>query len=626
MCGIYGELRFDGQSGRDEAITRASMALMSRRGPDDEGYWSDGKHCSLGFRRLSILDLSPAGHQPMLTADGRYALVFNGEVYNFRELRRELESQGVSFRSQGDTEVVLQSLARWGKGAFDRFNGMFALAFYDCREQRLLLARDHAGIKPLYYLANERCVVFGSQYDQILAHPESRDCSTNPQALSLYLQLSYIPAPYGLLEHTHMLEPGTWYEFGADGQQRYGRWFSFPEYIQPDLNGTEAFEAVDAAVTNAVRRQLVSDVPLGTFLSGGIDSPLVAAKMRGASTGIVQAFTIGTNGDSLDESQDAENYARQLGLKHILRQFRPAEALEMLDEVVEACSEPFADDSIFPTMLVSRLARERVTVMLSGDGGDELFWGYFGRFASVLEHSESFRRPRWMRMARRGATRWLGLGQTPRSIMMPTIGDWYRAKHSRMFASWMTRLFPELPDWPSDFEMFKYAGWQADRTAQWMRWNEFVAHLTMVLLKVDRASMHHSLEVRVPLLDREVVEVALRVDWRSCLELQRGLGKIPLRQSLQRHVQQPTTSKRGFSIPMGDWLRGPLKKRLEEMLLGRKELVGVPFSQEAFESLYRQHRDGQGDWSGSLWVLFSLALWEEKHFARRGAKLGAASQ
>jgi asparagine synthase (glutamine-hydrolysing) len=618
MCGICGEFRFGGLSGREQHDVRASMALMSRRGPDDDGYWSDGKHCALGFRRLSILDLSPAGHQPMLTSDGRHAIVFNGEVYNFRELRQELEAQGVQFRSQGDTEVVLRSLAHWGKDALDRFNGMFALAFYDSFEKRLLLARDHAGIKPLYHLANGRCVVFGSQYDQILAHPESRDCKASPPVLSLYLQLAYIPSPYALLERTHMLEPGTWLEFTADGRQQGGKWFSFPEQSEPDLRGEEAFEAVDAAVASAVRRQLVSDVPLGTFLSGGVDSPLVAAKMRRATSGSVQAFTIGTNGDPLDESQDAAQYARQLGVEHILRHFSPVEALNMLDDVVAACGEPFADESIFPTMLVSRLARERVTVMLSGDGGDELFWGYYGRFASVLEQSEVFRLPRWQRVARRGGTRLLGVGTAPRTIMMPSIGKWYRAKHSRMFEGWVNRLFPGLPGWPEDFRLFDYAGWQPDRTAQWLRWNEFVGHLTMVLLKVDRASMYHSLEVRVPLLDREVVAVALRVDWRSCLDLDKGLGKVPLRQSLKRHVNHQTTSKRGFSVPMGEWLRGPLKKRLEEVLLGRKELAGVPFDQQAFESFYRKHRDEQGDWGMSLWVLFSLALWEQKHFARRG--------
>ncbi|MGH7963151.1 MAG: asparagine synthetase B family protein, partial [Candidatus Binatia bacterium] len=280
-----------------EEISPLLIALMARRGPDDEGVWSDGRGVTLGFRRLAVLDLSPTGHQPMRTQDGRYVIVYNGEVYNFRELRQELEQEGVRFRSTGDTEVVLYALAHWGTRALSRFNGMFALGFYDAGERRLLLARDHAGIKPLYSMLTSRGLVFASQYDQILAHPWSQPLDISREALALYLRMGYLPAPYALLQNTHMLEPGTWLEMTSESRMRRGRFFAFPVYGEPNLRGAEAYEAVDTAVTAAVRRHLVSDVPVGTFLSGGIDSPLVAAKMRAVSNGPVRAFTIGTNGD-----------------------------------------------------------------------------------------------------------------------------------------------------------------------------------------------------------------------------------------------------------------------------------------------------------------------------------------
>src|SRR5262249_14008021 len=262
MCGILGQITFsEGDcTAPDEEISPRLIGLMARRGTDGEGFWSDGRHATLAFRRLAILDLSDNAHQPMLTPDGRYALVYNGEVYNFRELRRKLVQDGVRFRSTGDTEVVLYALAQWGNRALSRFNGMFALGFYDSVEKRLLLARDHAGIKPLYYLLMSRGLVFASQYDQILAHGWSRESHVSPAALGLYLRLGYIPAPYALLQDTYMVEPGSWLEVSGENRVRHGRFFEF-SFSEPTLRGEAAFEAVDAAVTSAVRRQLVSDVP-----------------------------------------------------------------------------------------------------------------------------------------------------------------------------------------------------------------------------------------------------------------------------------------------------------------------------------------------------------------------------
>jgi asparagine synthase (glutamine-hydrolysing) len=551
----------------------------------------------------------------MITSDGRYIIVYNGEVYNFKELREELQQRGLKFRSSGDTEVVLNALVFWGKAALDRFNGMFALAFYDSIDKRLLLARDHAGIKPLYYLLTGDGLVFASQYDQIMAHPWAKTLQPTSDGLALYLRLGYIPAPYALLKDTYMLEPGAWLEVNPEGQVKHGKFFEFPRFQEPDLYGAEAYEAVDAAITRAVRRHLVSDVPVGTFLSGGIDSPLVAAKAKAASNGSLRAFTIGTNGDDLDESPDAIAYAQEIGVSHVVEHASPEVALGMLDDVVSSCAEPFADYSVFPTMMIARMARRHVKVILSGDGGDELFWGYPSRFVPVLKHAHEFAYPYWLRMGLWGMGRLLGNGNS--NIRYQDIGACYHAKHTRIYEDDLGSLFPELPDWPPNFGLFAYSGSEQNKTAQWMRWNEFVGHLTMVLLKVDRASMHHSLEVRVPLLDREVIDVACRIDWQSCMDLNRNLGKLPLRDSLARHVRFQAQTKRGFEAPMNAWLRGPLKDIFQESVIERKEILGLPVNQEKLRLMFQQHSDNQIDYARSLWTLLSLVLWEHEHYQAR---------
>lgn len=615
MCGIVGMFGFQVRADALQCVRRLT-GLMARRGPDEEGYWQDA-HCALGFRRLAILDLSPAGHQPMLTPNGRHALVFNGEVYNFPELRRELESAGVTFRSTGDTEVVLHALAVWGRNALARFNGMFALACYDVSAGKLLLARDPVGLKPLYYWQTGNSLVFGSQYDQLLAHPCSQPGEISQDGLALFLRLGYIPAPFGILKHTHLLEPGSWLEAGTDGALTRGRYFSFPQCSIPDLTGAAACEAVQATVAAAVKRQMVSDVPVGCFLSGGIDSPLVAANMPPGRAGPIPAFTIGLAGDPADESTDACQYARELPVRPVLRHFQPADVLSVLEEVVSACTEPLADDSIFPTVLASQLAREQVKVVLSGDGGDELFWGYAGRFASVLAVAGQFGRSYLARQGQRLLRRLGGRRQPGMQLVLPTIGDWYRAKHARWFEEQLAAIFESVPPLPPDFTLFDYAGHDPDETAQWLRWNEVVGHLTMVLLKVDRASMHHSLEVRVPLLDLEVVALATRIEWRSCLDLATGLGKRPLRAALARQVRHQTVAKRGFSVPMAEWLRGPLRRLMHELLLGRRELLGLTFKRGGLERLMADHLSGHRDHARGLWLLLSLALWEQRHFLNR---------
>jgi asparagine synthase (glutamine-hydrolysing) len=459
-----------------------------------------------------------------------------------------------------------------------------------------------------------RGLVFASQYDQILAHPWSQKLKISSEALALYLRLGYIPVPYALLQNTHMLGPGTWIEITSESHVRHGQFFEFPVFREPDLYSEEAFEAVDAAITAAVRRHMVSDVPLGTFLSAGVDSPLVTAKMRAVSNGTIRAFTIGTGGDHLDESSDAAAYAREIGVEHIVEHATSETALQMLDDVVAACGEPFADYSMFPTMLVSLLARQHVKVILSGDGGDELFWGYAGRFASVLEKAAGFREPVSDQSARWGFQKLLNDRRGQRDHRWPkTIGDFYRLKHTHIPEGWLQRIVPDLGDWPAEFPLFAYTGHELDRTAQWLRWNEFTSHLAEILLKVDRASMYHSLEVRVPLLDKEVIDVATRVDWRSCLDVNRRIGKLPLRYSLARHVCRQTWNKRAFTVSIDTWLRGTLRSVFEDTVLSQEQILGFPVDKTALHEMFDRHRLEQANYGWGLWTLLSLVLWEKKH-------------
>ena len=620
MCGIVGELRYGRSTVAEEFDFARLIDLMARRGPDDAGYWAD-ERCRLGFRRLAILDLSSAANQPMLAGD-RYALVYNGELYNFKELRAELERLGVVFRTRGDSEVVLHALIHWGRDALARFNGMFALGFYDARRGTLLLARDHLGIKPLYVLEANEGLLFASQYDQLLAHPWSATLPVSAAALAIYFRRGYVPAPYGLLERTSMVEPGSWLEASAAGDVARGRYYTFPVHAEPDLRGDAAYEAVDAAVSAAVRRQMVSDVPLGVFLSGGIDSPLVAAKATRAqgANGAARptAFTIGNGSGPLDEAADAAEYARRLALRHVVEHADPSHALSWLERVVEACGEPMADYSIFPTMMVSSLARREVTVMLSGDGGDELFWGYPFRMAPVLALSESFRQPQWRRNARHAARALTG-DNSLRNLRWPTIGDWYLTRHTWFPDQARMEILPELQELPETWALYRYNGWRQDETAQWLRWNELYSHLDRVLLKVDRASMFHSLEVRVPLLDREVLDVAARVDWRSCLDVSADTGKLPLRWALEQETGMQTEGKRGFSVPMDEWLRGPLRPVFEDLVLGRDSLLGVPFDRAAMARMLEDHVAGRANRTLPLWTVLALALWSGRYLSRQPA-------
>jgi len=584
---------------------------MRRRGPDDEGAWRDD-HLSLGFRRLSILDLSPAAHQPMRTSDGRGILVFNGEVYNFRALRQQLEREGVQFRSSSDTEVVLSALHRWGVAALARFDGMFALAFWDLDRRQLLLARDPVGIKPLYVLEHRLGLVFGSQYDQVVRHPWCERQRIDVQALGTFLRLGWVPPPEGLIHGTHMLEPGTALLVDTTGSRRTVTFRSFLDEAPSITARSEADELVDRSVRASVAAQLVSDVPVGVFLSGGIDSPLVASEAR-RSLPEVPSFTIGSDDPLHDESADAQRYATAIGTRHVARTLGPAVARAAVDELAHAFSEPFGDLSALPTLLVSGVARESVTVALSGDGGDELFWGY-PRFSKVAGAAGWFRWPRVLRMAARQGLRAAPRRRPPAGVDFPSVGDWYLDAHAYVRRRSFAALAPAVAGQWRPPQAFRYDGPADARSILlWMRRNEWRHHLPMILLKVDRASMHHGLEVRVPLLGHEVDAVAERLDPSTCIGPTEG--KLPLRAALRARVGPDvvTSGKRGFSAPVDRWLKRELRGPVEESLLDPLVFASDLLDRRAIARLYQRHLDGPQDHTKALWALLALQRWADHH-------------
>lgn len=616
MCGITGMLVRDGLTPDDVAEVAALTELMARRGPDDAGHWDDGVACALGFRRLAIIDLSEGGHQPMATPDGEHVVVFNGELYNYRELRTELERAGRTFRSSSDTEVVLQSLAHWGPSALARFNGMFAIGWYRTAARTLVLARDPLGIKPLCWWWSSDAFVFGSQYDQVVRHRRCRRDRVDPSALHVYLRLGYLPLDRGLIEGTGQVPAGHYLEV-RPGERPVTRRFRTPAAALPvgdRLRGAEADDAVAEAVRAAVVRQQVSDVRMGAFLSGGVDSPLVVANMERPANAAIPAFTIGTDDEVSDESAPAQAYAQELGVEHHLRRISGTDALALLDDVATANSEPFGDYSSFPTLLVSQLAAEHVKTVQSGDGGDELFWGY-PRFMKVAGARRWFSMPRAVRVAAYGATKPLPVHRRPpRGVLFPTVGDWYLDAHSGLRAADFDRIAPRLAPLPDDFTLFdRPRAGSDDELFQWMRSNELACHLPMVLQKVDRAAMHHSLEVRVPLLDLELVDLAARVDPRDAIRGQ--VGKQVLRRALERHVprERIPVPKRGFTVPMRRWLTDDLRPAVQELLVDRDPFPTGFFDRNGLHAFYEDHRQGRLDLTRGLWNLLALQLWADRH-------------
>ncbi len=621
MCGIAGILGELGPAEDARRVAERMGDVLRHRGPDAGATWADAAAgVALAHRRLSVIDLSSGAAQPMHSPDGRFVLSFNGEVYNHRKLRADLEGAGERFVTSSDTEVLLRALAVWGaEKALGRADGMFAFALWDRERRELTLARDRLGEKPLYYAALGGQFLFGSELKALLQHPGCPR-EVDPQAVAEYLRFRCVGAPRAILRGVRKLEAGSWLKVRRAGRelQLTGDRYWAPWTVaraarrRPLQDVREGVEQLDALVRDAVSSRMIADVPLGAFLSGGIDSSLVVAAMQASSTQPVKTFTIGFDDPRWDESGPARAVAEHLRTDHTELILRPGDVLDVIPQIASIYDEPFADASQLPTLLVSRLARRRVTVALSGDGGDELFAGYghypwFARWAPFALAAPGVVRaaaratPPIAHRRRAGerleAWRWV-LGWRDR-------GDLYE----RMMSTWRApeRLVP---------------GCGPVRAIADTRWPELSElELAMVhdagrylpddlLVKLDRASMSVALEARVPLLHPGIFELAWRMPlaWKWT---RAGGGKQILMSVLERHVPRRLFDrpKSGFSVPIGDWLRGPLRGWAGDLLSSSHVRKHGVLDAGLVETTWRQHESGARDHTLRIWTLLMFQAW-----------------
>jgi asparagine synthase (glutamine-hydrolysing) len=632
VCGIAGifdpGMATDGEA-LAHVVGRMSDALR-HRGPDDAGRWIDASAgIALGHRRLSVIDLSKAGHQPMVSSGGRYVLTYNGEIYNFARLRPELERAGARFAGHGDTEVLLAGIEAWGvRETLARCNGMFAFAVWDRRERRLTLARDRMGEKPLYYGRAGGHIVFASELGAIRRHPHLRE-RVDRAALAAHLRYGYVPAPRTILEGIAKLGAGQLLEIGSADADSHARmeptaWWSLAEVARAGRAAPEAdtSEALHELLLDAVRMRLTADVPLGALLSGGVDSSTLVALMQHLGERPVRTFSVGFAERAFDETSHAKAVAAHLGTEHTELRVSGSDALATVMELAEVCDEPFADAAVIPTLLIARLARRHVTVAFAGDGGDELFYGYprYGwaaRLQRALAHvplgvgrgvSAAARRLPAEPVNRLGRT----LGRPAHELLgdrLLKLGELAQGgaegAYERLVSCW--------PD-PSAIDPAFAAAAQALPPQDDAGRAALADGLTYlpedILTKVDRASMSASLEARVPLLDHRVVELAWRIPPPD-LQSSAGLSKAPLREILHRYVPRELVErpKQGFEVPLADWLRGPLRPWAQELLSpARLAADGLPDA-AAIMRHWREHLSGRRNWHRRLWPVLTFQSW-----------------
>jgi asparagine synthase (glutamine-hydrolysing) len=644
MCGIVGFLSTGGAEERTLAGHAQRMSdCLAHRGPDDSGTWVDGDAgVGLGHRRLSIIDLSPMGHQPMISHCGRYVMVFNGETYNYLDIRRELEASGSAprWRGSSDTEVILAALSCWGIArTLQSMTGMFALAIWDRASRILHIARDRLGEKPLYYGWLGGTFLFGSELKALRVHPRWKG-QVDPGALSLFLRQGYVPGPYSIYTGIRKLTPGTFLSVERDGSERETTFWSAREVAERGVaepfagSEAEATVALERLLSQAVGRQMIADVPLGAFLSGGVDSSTVVALMQAQSSRPVKTFTIGFREVGHNEAEHAKSVAVHLGTEHSELYVTPAEARETIPLLPRLYDEPFADPSQIPTFLVAQLARQKVTVSLSGDGGDELFGGYNRHFLA----RDLWRRVGWIPASARALagglitkaspTHWDSVLEPasrlwPGRLRYPNPGEKLHKLASLLTAGDPDQVYRGLTshwDNPSSVvvrgsepptAITDRSGWaRLTDFTQRMMFLDLVSYLPDdILVKVDRAAMGVSLETRVPLLDHEVVEFAWRIPLG--MKIRAGQGKWLLRQVLYKHVPPSLIErpKSGFNVPIGEWIRGPLRDWAESLLSEPRLRREGFFHPAPIRQRWKQHLAGQRDWQQSLWNVLMFQAW-----------------
>lgn len=641
MCGLAGFLSVRPLSPDEIQRDLPRMAASLRhRGPDDEGTWHDQQAgIALGFRRLAIIDLSALGHQPMHSAHRRYTIVYNGELYNYRELRSELITRGYSFSGASDTEVLLAACECWGvEQALERSAGMFAFALWDHEERTLYLARDRFGEKPMYYGVCGATLLFGSELKALRRH-RSWSEEIDRDALALLMQNGFIPGPYSIFKSMRKLLPGCFVTAKVAGpaftihEHRYWR----PEVLfeqaaleSPPLTAEQSLQLVDQALSQAIARQMIADVPIGAFLSGGTDSSLVVSYMQRAATQRVRTFSIGFAEPEFDEAPFAAAVAAHLGTEHTEYTITPRDCLEVIPSLPQIYDEPFADPSQIPTSLLCKLARREVTVALSGDGGDELFAGY-RRYSTATSQWQAMQRlPAAVRLGGSALLEKLPMsalelaalpaalisGQTGLAERLhvhssrwkaATLRDFYRTGLRRWHAARQPVLGAR--DLPSRADAVRPR--YADDLKQMMHFDTCEYLPDDVLVKVDRAAMAVSLETRVPLLDVEVARAAWRIP--SSVLLKDGRGKWVLRELLQRHIPQHLVDrpKQGFGVPIAQWLRADLRPWANDLLDPYRLRQEGYLDASLIQRRWRQHASGRANWAGHLWNVLTFQAWFE---------------
>jgi asparagine synthase (glutamine-hydrolysing) len=608
MCGIAGFAgRAGGERERDVSL-RSMCAAIVHRGPDEEGRYL-AADVALGMRRLSVMD--PAmGQQPMSNEDGTIQLVFNGEIYNHRELRRGLAARGHTLATSSDTEVIVHLYEEMGDDVVDALRGMFAFALWDTRRRRLLIARDRVGIKPLHYWPHAGGLVFASELRSLLAMPEFT-ARVSPPAVAQYLTFGYVPETHCIFEGVQKLPPGHRLTWEPEGAIRVERYWSPLRDQRADVADDEAIDTLRGLLRESVALHLEADVPLGAFLSGGIDSSTVVAQMAQLVPGRVKTFSIGFDEASHNEAPHAALVAREIGTEHTELIVRP-DADSLVDSVITGFDEPFGDSSALPTFLVSQMAREHVTVALSGDGGDELFGGYT-RYAELLSRRElpAVARAALARVAAhlphgaRGRNRLLDMSRTLQGRYAATVAVPANAREGGMLSDPLAAEIPPM-DALLSAAFSPVAG--RDLLAQ-MTAVDLATYLPGdILTKVDRMSMSVSLEARVPLLDHHIVEFAMALPSR--LKQRDGVGKWLLRQAITGLVPPRVLAhpKHGFGVPLARWFREDLRYRLDA-LMEPESRIAPYVDREAVTRLVREHRTGRRDHSHILWRLVALEIW-----------------
>lgn len=639
MCGIVGYLtRETNPQFHPQDVIRKMTDAIVHRGPDDEGQWWDGDAgIGLGMRRLAIIDLSPAGRQPMISACGRYALVFNGEIYNHKAIRAELEAAGLApvWRGHSDTEVLLAAISVFGlSAALQRSNGMFAIALWDRQERTLELAIDRFGEKPLYHGWARNNFLFGSELKSLRVHPAWVG-DIDRDVLTLFMRYIYIPAPFCIYKSFQKVEPGQIVRIrNSQSRCEYDRYWSTSSMVQQclksplDVSKSEAVEAFEHLLSDAVGLRMEADVPLGAFLSGGFDSTAVVAMMQRQSSRPVRTFTIGFTERKYDEAPYARAVAQHLGTNHTELYVAPREAMNVIPRLPMLYDEPFADSSQIPTFLVSQLAGQHVTVALSGDAGDELFGGYRRYFISQLLLPSLTRIPHGLRrmvawaVEGVGSHRWdmlyqmlsFGTGKMlvgDRALKLANLldSDTPLEGYCRLISAWNREativLSAQERDLTFDDPVLTQIGF-----VEQMMFLDLMSYLPGdILTKVDRASMGVSLEARVPFLDHRVAEFAWRlpISHKVC----NGVGKQIIRKLVYRYVPSSLMDrpKTGFSIPIEEWLRRPLRDWAQSLLAPERIRASGYFDSDVVTRMWTEHLSGRRNWQTRLWSVLMFEAW-----------------